>query len=379
MIVMIMSGFPRQSETFALNELLALQARGLLAEIFATKPGDGASLQPGSNHLLDRVHILPVGSAAEQAAMVVERLGQQAVTGVHAYFAHFPAEVASLVAQRIRVPYGFSVHARDARKVATAELAARARGAACVIACNPDTADEIRQNGAKVHVIPHGVDTDRFQPRLPPLCEALCLLAVGRLVEKKGFDVLINAVVRLPFPFRLRIVGDGPERGRLAAAIAAAGLTERVELCGRKTHAELPEEYARAHVIVVPSILDRIGDRDGLPNVILEAMASGRPVVASAIGAIRSAVAHGHTGILVPPGDPVTLACALEVFARQPTLREWLGHNGRRRVDRDFELGYCTERFCRLLETTYELCEKRHVNRFRARTNDCEETSHRKV
>src|SRR5438067_10816177 len=147
-LVVIASGFPRGSETFALNELLALEARGLLAAIFATKPGDGTAPQPGAEQLLGRVQILPGGSPAEQAAMVAGCLDRRAVSGVHGYFAHVPTRVAARAARRFGVPYGFSVHARDARKVPPSELAARSLAAACVVACNSEVAADVRQSGA---------------------------------------------------------------------------------------------------------------------------------------------------------------------------------------------------------------------------------------
>ena len=352
-IVMVVSGFPRRSETFALGELLALEARGALAAIFATKPGDGGNLQPGCERLLERVRFLPEGSPAEQAACIVECFAGRRIGGIHGYFAHTPAEVAARAAARLGVPYGFSVHARDARKVAPDELAERAHGAACVVACNTDVAEDIRQSGAPVHLLPHGVDLRRFRPHTPSIAGPLRLLAVGRLVEKKGFHVLLEAVARLRSPFQLRIIGEGPERERLTGMIARHGLEGRVTLDGGRTHAELPEAYRQAHLVVVPSIQDRSGDRDGLPNVVLEAMACGRPVLASDISAIGCAVAHGETGMLVPPGDPLALASALEQLAAQPALRERLGQHGRARAERDYEVGHCTERLYELMRDVY--------------------------
>src|SRR5581483_10780384 len=148
----------------------------------------------------------------------------------------------------------------------------------------------------------------RGRPRaLPPAArtvdDMLTLLAVGRLVPKKGFDVLIDAAARLRRPFRLRIVGDGPERDALAARIGSIGLASRVSLESPLTHAELPAAYAAANVVVVPSVLDSAGDRDGLPNVVLEALAVKRAVVASDIAAIGTAIQHGRTGVLATPGD----------------------------------------------------------------------------
>jgi glycosyltransferase involved in cell wall biosynthesis len=350
---MLMSGFPRRSETFALNELLALDRAGCLEAVFATKPGDPGPPHPGAERLMQKVRYLAPGSAAEQAAEVVEQIGDAPVSAVHGYFAHVPTEVAAKAARRLGVPYGFSVHAVDARKVTRSDLADRARDAACVIACNPDVAGDLRRAGAPVHLIPHGVDLERFTPTPPPNGEVLSLLAVGRLVPKKGFPVLIDAASRLLAPFFLRIVGDGPDREALERQIAAAGLEDRVRLVGPRTHDDLPAEYASADIVVVPSVMDATGDRDGLPNVVLEAMSSGRPVIASDVGAVSSAVVDGRTGVLVPPGDPGALAGALEFLVDQPDYRERLGREARARVERDFELHSCTTRLRHFLETVY--------------------------
>ncbi|HEX8163417.1 MAG TPA: glycosyltransferase family 4 protein [Pyrinomonadaceae bacterium] len=352
-IVVVVSGFPRRSETFALGELLALEERGALAAVYATKPGEGGASQPGCERLLARVRHLPDAAPEQQAAFMIADLAGQSVAGFHGYFAHTPADVAARAAARLGVPYGFSTHARDARKVAPDVLAGRAREAACVVACNTDVAREIERTGARVHLLPHGVDLRRFRPRPAPAGETLRLLAVGRLVEKKGFHVLVAAAARLKSPFRLRIVGEGRERGRLLDLIDEHDLSDRVTLDGALTHAELPAAYADAHAVVVPSIRDRSGDRDGLPNVVLEAMACARPVVASRISAVGSAVTHDETGLLVPPGDSRALAAALEQLSADSALRERLGRGGRERVERDYEVGRCAKRLCDLLGDVY--------------------------
>jgi glycosyltransferase involved in cell wall biosynthesis len=251
------------------------------------------------------------------------------------------------------VPFSFSAHARDIRKVPRGELTRRARAATCVVACNTDVADDLGATGARVELIPHGVDLRRFTPTPPPCGEPLELLAVGRLVEKKGLGALLEAVAGLETPFRLRIVGDGPLRGALERSIADAGLHDRATLDGTLTHRELPDAYAGANVVVVPSVQDAGGDRDGLPNVVLEAMASARPVVASEMAAIPAAVRDGDTGLLVPPGDPRALRAALERLARDPALRAGMGVAARRRVERDFELGRCTRRLLDCLRDAY--------------------------
>jgi glycosyltransferase involved in cell wall biosynthesis len=351
-IAVVTSGFPRRSETFAVNELLALERAGVLAGIFATKPGDGQPLQPGAEGLAHIARVLPPGSPREQAKALAADLRGRPVAAVHGYFAHAPAEVAALTARLLGLPHGFSVHARDTRKVASAELGARAAAAACVIACNPDAAAEIRRAGADADVLPHGVDLARFRPLARRAGRPLALLAVGRLVEKKGFHVLIDAAARLRAPFRLRIVGEGPERGRLQRDLDRHGARTRIELVGAMTHDELPREYAEADIVVAPSIADTSGDRDGLPNVVLEAMASGKPVVAGDVGAVATAV-DDATGVLVPPGDAGALATALDLLAARPELRDRLGRAARERVERDFDLRRCADRFVRHLEAAY--------------------------
>lgn len=352
-IAVVVSGFPRLSETFAVNELLALAERGALAAIFATKPGDGSQPALGSERLSELLTVLPGETADRQAAVVANALKDRNVKAVHGYFAHQPAEVAYRAAERLGLPFGFSVHAKDARKISRGELDMRAKRAACVVACNSDVAASIQTTGARVHLVPHGVDLNRFKVSPLPPGGTFQILAVGRLVEKKGFHFLIDAASRLKFPFQLRIIGEGPERERLAQMISAYDLLGQVTLCGPRTHDQLPEEYARAHVVAVPSIVDEAGDRDGLPNVVLEAMASGRAVVASNAGAVGTAVRDNETGLLLPAGDPLSLALALTHLAKDLSLRVRLAATAREHVEQHYEMKGCSERFCHLLEEVY--------------------------
>ncbi len=353
-IAVVVSGFPRRSETFALSELMALETAGTLAAVFATKPGDGREPHPDVARLAGRVVMLPPGSAVEQGEAVAAHLRGYAVSGVHGYFAHTPAEVAAHAAARLCVRYGFSAHARDVRKVGGYELTRRAEGAAAVIACNTDVAASLRGCGVGSVLVPHGVDLGRFAPRdRARPGDRLRLLAIGRLVEKKGFDVLLKATAQVDLPFSLRIVGEGPQAESLQYAIERLGLTDRVTLCGGRTHADLPDEYRSADIVIVPSVQDRSGDRDGLPNAVLEAMASACPIVASRIGAIPTAIVHEQTGWLAAPGDPTALAAAIRTVAADAGRRECVGRAARARAERDFDSRTCTRRLQRVLEAAY--------------------------
>ncbi len=352
-IVVVLSGYPRRSETFAVHELIALQARGMLAAVFATKPGDGQPPQPDCAKLNGAVRYFPEMGVTDQAALIVDALKGHQIDGVHGYFAHRPTEVAQAVAQQLNIPFGFSTHARDARKVERSQLVDRARRAAGVIACNPDVAGAFEGMGASVHLIPHGVDTHRFASTPLPGTDPYRILAVGRLVEKKGFDVLIRAANRLSFDFQLSIIGSGPLHDRLDTMIQEYGLGNRVRLYGSKSHDELPQAYTKSHLVVVPSVIDRDGDRDGLPNVVLEAMASARPVVASRAGAIPSAVEHEHHGLIVEPGCETELAAAIEKLSRDPGLVDRLAVSARASVEQRWGLAACGDRFCRCVEEMY--------------------------
>lgn len=354
----VVSGWPRVSETFALNELLALRRAGLLHAIFATKAGDATARQPDSDSLDALVEMLPDLEPAEQGEHVAKRMAELGLDAIHGYFAHRPAEVAEHAARLAGTRFGFSCHALDVRKVAPDELARRAAAAAVVVACNRDVAASIAATGTEPTLLAHGVDLHRFSAATPrpdaAPDAALQLLAVGRLVEKKGFVHLLDALARTTTALQLQIVGEGPERAALEAQAERLGLGDRVRFCGRRTHHELPALYASADIVAVPSVVDRNGDRDGLPNVVLEAMAARRAVVASDVAAVATAITDGHNGLLVSPGDAGELAAALDRLAAAPELRRRLAAQARRTVEERFDLQRCGAALCRLLGDSYD-------------------------
>ncbi|MDQ4038803.1 MAG: glycosyltransferase [Actinomycetota bacterium] len=326
----------------------------MLGPVVALKTGEPSATHPAVAEIARFIDVLAPGTIAAQAAALAERLDGSEIAGVHGYFAHAPASVAAAAAKLRGLPYGFSAHALDVRKTPRSELARLARQASVVVSCNRETAAEVAlAAGTQPVLVPHGVDLAAFTPSAPPAAATVELLAVGRMVEKKGFAVLLSALAELDHAFRLRLVGDGPLREQLTAQVQASGLSGPVQLVGRQTHATLPAMYAAADVVIVPSVVDRNGDRDGLPNVVLEAMASGRPVVASDVAAISDAVSDGVTGTLVPPGDAGALAAALAKQIADPGLRAAMGTAGRQAVERNFDLGRCTARLLTMLERAY--------------------------
>jgi glycosyltransferase involved in cell wall biosynthesis len=177
--------------------------------------------------------------------------------------------------------------------------------------------------GAPVYVVPNGVDTDCFGPptdRVRP-ANPLRVLCVGRLVRQKGFEFVIDAVSRADAPTVLRIVGDGPLRARLMAH--AAPLGSRVEFSGWVNRAELPDHYQWADVLCLPSF------EEGMPNVVLEGMASGLPTIASNVYGMHDLIQPGQTGFVVPPGEACGIARAVEQLVGDPRLVRHMGERAR--------------------------------------------------
>jgi glycosyltransferase involved in cell wall biosynthesis len=381
-VAVVMSGFPRLSQASALGELQALHRAGRLAGIFATGPGDPGPQQPLVGDLLPHLRLLPAVPVADQARALVARVTSLAPAGLqvdalHGYFAHGPAAVAERAADLLGLPFSFGVHGDDARRVPAGELARRVDRSAGVVACNSDVAASVPGSPGKVVELPHGVDVTRFRPRpVHAVADAgdgcgpdgalgrpMRILAVGRFVEKKGFGVLLEAVARLTHPWRLRIVGDGPLRPALEDSVRRNGLGSRVELVGRVAHDRLPEHYAWSDVVAVPSVVDQTGGRDGLPNVVLEAMASGVPVVGTDAGATGPALRASGGGLVLPAGDPRPLATVLDSLARSTAVRRALGAQGRTHAVAHHSLEACSARFVAHLADLHAHGPLRHRSR----------------
>lgn len=183
--------------------------------------------------------------------------------------------------------------------------------------------------GLDVPEIPNGVDTARFSPARRD-AEACELLFVGRLAPQKGVDVLLRALAQIPGGWRLRIAGDGPERDRLTTLANSLGLSERVDFLGWTQRDALPALYRSADVFVFPSY------DEGMPNVVLEALASGLPIVATRIAGTEQLVNDGENGTLVPPGNPDAFAAALRPVISNAALRNAMGEKSRARAVVEF-------------------------------------------
>jgi glycosyltransferase involved in cell wall biosynthesis len=234
-----------------------------------------------------------------------------------------------------------SCHAKDIWITPSEELAPKLHDAEVVLTCTAAGMEELQRHAGAtpVRLIYHGVDVETVAPRVavpgPPR-----VLSVGRLVEKKGHDTLIRAAGLLRdegVPFTLRIAGDGPEWPRLQRLVHELDLAGQVTFLGPLSSAEVQSEYGSASVFALACRQLANGDRDGLPNVLLEALVQGLPVVGTTQAGIVEAVEHGCTALLVPPDKPDALADAIRRVLTDPQLAQRLGASGQASVCERFD------------------------------------------
>ena len=289
--------------------------------------------------------------AAAEAALLLEREDLQRV---HGAWAHFPGSVAYLASRLTGRPLSLAGHAGGDLYRTQAFLAEKVRAAEFVTACVRSNAEMLQILGgprARVEWIYHGVDLERFDGQGRRRDPEPLLLTVGRLAPTKGFGDAVRALsilgrrARAP---RLVLVGDGPERGRLEALARELGVEARVWFAGSITREELLPFYRRAWLLVAPSVELKNGRRDGIPNVVTEAMAMGLPCVGTRAAGLEEAIVPGETGALCDPGDPESLADALERQLAHPEELDAMGSRARARVAQRFDTAPSFERLLSL-------------------------------
>lgn len=291
-------------------------------------------------------------------ALRLKRAREQPITHLHAHFAHAPTLIALLTHMLTDIPYSFTAHARDLYQLPVAALTDRMREARAVVTCCAANVAYLERTVSealhpKVQLIRHGVDLRAFQPGIrddrhadPPL-----ILSVGRLVEKKGFPDLLHACRHLKqrgYRFRCAIYGDGPLRAELERMIEQLGLTDEVALAGACTQDQLVRIYQRASVFALTPFVTDDGDRDGVPNVLIEAMACGLPVVSTSVGGIPELVLHDQTGLVAEPHEIESIAALLAVLLDDRERCARLGSAARRFVTDQFDLAVSARRLAAL-------------------------------
>ncbi|MGH6913994.1 MAG: glycosyltransferase, partial [Geminicoccales bacterium] len=382
-IAVVVKGYPRLSETFIAQEILGLERCGLALTIVSLRhPTDGAvhetnrAIQAPVRYLPEylyqepgrvrrawqSVRHWPTYRAARRlwlrdlrrdpSANRGRRFGQALVLAhelpaevglLYAHYLHTPASVTRYAAHLRGLPWCASAHAKDIWTTPAWDKAEKLRDCAWATVCTAGNAAGLRElaPSAEIMLTYHGLDSRRFPAlhRLPgpdgrDPARPVRLLGVARLVPKKGIEVLLEALAMLPTDrhWRYEHVGGGPLGDPLAGAAARLGLADRIVWRGALPQDEVLEAYRGADLFVLASRIAPDGDRDGLPNVLLEASAQELAIVASRVAAVPELIDHGVNGYLVPPDDPVALAQALAALIGDPAARLRLGRAGRRRI-----------------------------------------------
>jgi glycosyltransferase involved in cell wall biosynthesis len=290
------------------------------------------------------------------AALYALRIERRGVAHVHAHWATHPALAAWVIHRLTGRSYSFTTHADDLF-VQQAMLADKAGEAAFVVAISEYNRrfliERLGARAPRIEVVHCGVASSALAPRDEAEGAGFRIACVARLEEKKGQALLVDACAELALrgvDVHCDLIGDGPQRAALTEQICALGLAFRVALHGAQPRERALALVAGAHAVALPSLVTAAGRRDGIPVALMEAMALGRPVVASALSGIPELVEDEDTGLLVQPGDRAALAAALARLAGDPALRRRLGAAGRAHVEAEFDLDRSSERLRELFE-----------------------------
>jgi glycosyltransferase involved in cell wall biosynthesis len=296
---------------------------------------------------------------ARNALFFAEQFVRTGVAHFHVHFARNATHTALFVKAISKIGFSFTAHAQDFMvDVGNDELLREmCREAAFIVAVSDYSRDLLVQKcpdaEAKIHRIYNGIDLRNFQTRPPRSPTLPRILSIGRLIEFKGFRDLIAACTELKkrdIQFECEIIGEGPLRGALQDAITAASLDGIVRLSGALAQEEVMRRLADCDVFALACIVNREGASDILPTVILEAMATARPIVSTRLAGVPEIVRDGESGLLVAPGDVKGLANALELLLRDPQLRARFGAAGRRNVEVRFDVDKTAAQLLELVE-----------------------------
>ena len=389
-IVVLLKGYPRLSETFIAQELLGLERAGLDLQLVSMRHPTDKKRHPIHDEIKAPVSYLPEYLHHEPIRVLrslwkaskkpgfgkafkhflsdlpkdlsrnrFRRFGQAAVltaewpedaSWLYAHFIHTPAWVAFYASEMMDIPWSISAHAKDIWTSQDWDLAGKLSTANWTATCTKTGHEHLQSLAAdptRVHLSYHGLDLDRFEPNPNPNHhrdgtdpnDPVVLFSVGRLVEKKGYDTLFKALSLLPETLHWRFdhAGHGPFRDELVALSEELGISSRIRWMGAVDQKDVLAGYRSSDIFTLASKIAPDGDRDGLPNVLVEAASQQRCCVATRVSAIPELFCDNANGLLVEPEDPKALAAALERAILDPGLRNRLGQQAEADVRRDFD------------------------------------------
>lgn len=389
-IVVLLKGYPRLSETFIAQELLGLERAGLELHLASMRHPTDKKRHPVHDEIKAPVFYLPEYLHQEPLRVLrglwkaakapgfgkafkrflghlpkdftrnrIRRFGQAAVlvaewpddaTWLYAHFIHTPASVALYASEMMNIPWSISAHAKDiwtSDDWDLAEKLTRANWTATCTKTGHEHLQSLAEDPSRVHLSYHGLDLDRFEGNPVPLeprdgsdpANPVVLFSVGRLVEKKGYDTLLEALSLLPKDLNWRFdhAGHGPYKKQLVAQSEALGIADKINWMGAVDQKDVLAGYRACDIFTLACKIAADGDRDGLPNVLVEAASQQKCCVATRVSAIPELFRDNENGLLVEPEQPEELARALERAIVDPALRVRLGAEAERDVRKDFD------------------------------------------
>lgn len=404
---MILKGYPRISESFISTEILLLESLGIPIEIYSLKqPRESFShanvkkirasvtympeyvipnwqtlmksnftawrklrahyrqcLKDAIFRAFDRRNSATLRHFLQAGHLTTIRLLGSPVCHLHAHFCHTPTSVALFASELTGLPFSFTAHAKDIYTSDPEQLVRKIERARFVVTCTKYNARYLSglsssesqiQHQTPIHTIYHGIDVDFFTFAHSPIPgPPFRILSIGRHVEKKGYDDLFKAVKLLDdagMDFQLIQIGSGEITSELNDMVRDLGLQNRVQMLGTLPHEEVIKHYRTAHCFALACKVAANGDRDGIPNVLLEAMAVGLPVVATRVSAVPELVEDGVTGTLVEPETPAAMAHAILDLLLHPNSHERRKKQARTKVEEDFDNRRCVTKLYALLK-----------------------------
>ncbi len=370
-MAVVFSRFPVWNQNFAVGDFIELDRAGFHIEIFTLLGQSGRFVQPEAETFRGRIHrsrfslsflranlkawcrpctwrllrqvVGGVGRARPKEMLKTYFLFSQAVyfahlmkllriQHIHAAWASYPATVAWIASELTGIPFSFSSHAYDIYMVQSL-LREKIERARFVVTCAESNRGALikvggKSAGSKIHVHRHGTDLQRFRPvmqTVPGSNAVWQILACGFLAAYKGFENLVGACALLRdqgWKFQCSIIGQGPQYKNLSRQIEENGLSQQVRIIPPIPQVKLVEHYHKADVFVHPSIVTKRGNQDVIPNVLVEAMASGTPVISTNLNSIQELIQDGKNGVLVDPGNPPALAEAIVSVMHDDVKRE---------------------------------------------------------
>ncbi|MCI1000411.1 MULTISPECIES: glycosyltransferase family 4 protein [Brucella/Ochrobactrum group] len=406
-IVVVLKGYPRLSETFIAQELLGLEQSGFDLVLVALRRPTDKKTHPVHDEIRAPVHYLPEYLREEPRRVLsaliacmprpgfwrglvtvlkdfrkdptrnrIRRFGQAAVLAaewpddagwIHAHFIHTPASVAAYASQITGIGWTCSAHAKDIWTSPDWELQGKLTSTRWTVTCTHSGFDHLRQLGgpsSSVHLSYHGLDLDRFGPfegnrslrNGSDADDPVRILSVGRAVEKKGYDIVLRALSLLPkdLQWRFEHIGDGDRIASLKALADKLGIADKIVWKGALDQKEVLAGYQAADIFVLACRITTDGDRDGLPNVLVEASSQGLISVSTNISGVPELLVDGENGLLVAPEDPEALAIAMETAIRDADFRHRLGRAAEKRVRTEFNFHNSIRQLRSLFETEWQ-------------------------